>query len=120
MHAVLAAAVWGHAAALVWRVARQRREAPELVPSARAMALAVTLQVVLGVAAWWLLRPFDGMARYGDDPAGPGPHRRTRPTGRCLLGSAVVLTLRSFRRLAPTPRAATAGRAVPLTWEAVA
>src|SRR4051794_24643152 len=60
-HAALAMAVWGHAAMLAWRVERARREAPALVASARAMSAAMTLQVALGVAAWWMLRPFDGI-----------------------------------------------------------
>ena len=47
-----------------WRVERLKAAVPALVPSARAMALAVTLQVVLGVAAWWVLRPFDGPRRW--------------------------------------------------------
>lgn len=100
-HALLAAAVWGHAAVLAWRVERRKADVPELVPSARAMALAVTVQVVLGVAAWWMLRPFDGtprtvsivqaMVRTGH-----------QANGALLLASAVILTLRAFRHLAPT------------------
>jgi heme a synthase len=118
VHAVLAAAVWGHAVALVWRVARQRREAPELIPAARAMALAVTIQVLLGITAWWLLLPFDGLARYVTTPQAL-VRTAHQANGALLLGSAVVLTLRSFRRLSPTPRAEKPADA-PLTWEAVA
>jgi heme a synthase len=118
VHAVLAAAVWGHAVALVWRVARQRREVPELVPAARAMALAVTFQVLLGIAAWWLLLPFDGLARFVTTPQAL-VRTAHQANGALLLGSAVVLTLRSFRRLSPTPRAEKPADA-PLTWEAVA
>lgn len=99
-HAILAAAVWGHAAMLSWRVVRHRDEARALVPSALAMALAVTLQVVLGVAAWWLLRPFDGIART---VTGPQAVIRTGhlANGALLLASAVVLTMRAYRTLAP-------------------
>ena len=112
MHAVLAAAVWGHAAALAWRVARQRREVPELVPAARAMALAVTLQVLLGVAAWWLLLPFDGLARFVTTPQAL-VRTAHQANGALLLGSAVVLTLRSFRRLVPDAASGAAGDRPP-------
>jgi len=118
VHAVLAAAVWGHAAALAWRVESQRREAPELVPAARAMALAVTFQVLLGIAAWWFLLPFDGLARFVTTPQAL-VRTAHQANGALLLGSAVVLTLRSFRRLSPAPRAGQSTTA-PLTWEAVA
>ncbi len=60
---MLGLAVWGHAAMLAWRVERSRGEVPELVPSARRWRLVVMLQVVLGVASWWMLRPFDGIPR---------------------------------------------------------
>jgi cytochrome c oxidase assembly protein subunit 15 len=104
-HAVFATAVWGHAAMLAWRVERHRREVPALVPSARAMALAVTIQVLLGVAAWWLLRPFDGLARPVT------LYQALIRTGHqtnaaLLLGASVVLTLRSFRHLSPASSAA--------------
>ncbi|WP_406693754.1 COX15/CtaA family protein [Singulisphaera sp. Ch08] len=99
-HALLALAVWGHAAMLALRVERSRGEIPELVPSSRAMALAVMLQVVLGVASWWMLRPFDGiprtvtiiqaMVRTGH-----------QANGALLLAASVVLTFRAFRHLAP-------------------
>ena len=118
LHALLATAVWGHAAVLVWRVARQKRDAPELAPAARAMALAVTFQVLLGLAAWWFLLPFDGRARFVTTPQAL-VRTAHQANGALLLGSAVVLTLRSFRRLSPTPRVGKSATA-PLTWEAVA
>jgi cytochrome c oxidase assembly protein subunit 15 len=103
-HALLALAVWGHAAMLVWRVERGRDEVPELVPSSRAMALAVMLQVALGVASWWMLRPFDGiprtvtiiqaMVRTGH-----------QANGALLLAASVVLTFRAFRHLSPAEQA---------------
>ena len=98
LHAILAAAVWGHAAMLSWRVVRHRADVPALVPSAWAMASAVTFQVALGVAAWWMLRPFDGVAR-----AVSAPQALIRTghlaNGGLLLASAVILTLRAFRAL---------------------
>jgi cytochrome c oxidase assembly protein subunit 15 len=104
-HAVLATAVWGHAAMLAWRVERHHREVPELVQSARALAMAVTLQVVLGVGAWWLLRPFDGLPRavtFYQALIRTGH----QTNGALLLGASVVLTLRSFRHLVPVPHLA--------------
>ncbi len=110
LHALLAAAVWGHAAMLSWRVLRHRAEAPALVASALAMDLAVTLQVALGVVAWWMLRPFDGIPALVTTPQAL---IRTGhlANGALLLGSAVVLTLRAFRGLSPS----LASSAVPTT-----
>jgi len=117
-HAVLAAAVWGHAAMLAWRVERRKAESPALTASSRAMALAVTAQVALGVAAWWMLRPIDGtprmvtivqaMVRTGH-----------QANGALLLAAAVVLTLRASRHLAPAESPARPSRA-PFDLEAVA
>jgi heme a synthase len=112
VHAVLAVAVWGHVAALAWRVERRRGEAPELAPSARAMALAATGQVALGVVAWLLLRPFDGLPR----PVTTGQalvRIGHQGVGALLLASSVVLTLRAFRLLAaPTGPAVEASPAL--------
>ena len=102
VHAVMALAVGSHVAVLALRVERHKSEARPLVPAARAMALAVTLQVVLGIAAWWLLLPFDhiprpvslwqAMVRTGH-----------QTNGALLLGACVVLCLRAFRHLSPAP-----------------
>ncbi len=122
VHSVMALAVWSHAAVLAWRIERHRGEVPALVPAARAMALAVTFQVALGVIAWWLLLPFDhiprsvtlwqAMVRTGH-----------QTNGALLLASSVVLTLRTFRHLnagtAATP-APLQTRNAPLNLEAVA
>ena len=112
VHAILAGAVWGHVAALAWRVERKRSSVPELVPSSRGMALAATGQVALGIAAWWLLRPFDGV---------PRPVTvlqalvRTGHVGNgaLLLAAAMVLTLRAYRLLTPAPTGETA---TPTAW----
>lgn len=99
-HALVAAAVWSHATMLALRVERQKAEVPSLVPSSRAMTLAVAIQIALGVAAWWMLSPIDGtprtvtilqaMIRTGH-----------QANGALLLASTVILTLRAFRHLAP-------------------
>ncbi len=104
-HAGFATAVWGHAAILAWRVERHQSEVPALLPAARAMALAVTLQVALGIGAWWLLRPFDGLPRavtFAQALIRTGH----QTNAALLLGASVVLALRSFRHLVPAPRLA--------------
>lgn len=118
VHALLASAVWGHAAVLAWRIERQKASVPELVSSSRAMALTVTLQVALGIIAWWMLRPFDGLAR----PVSTAQALiRTghQANGALLLAASVVLTLRAFHRLASAPRTGSPEMS-PLPLEAVA
>jgi cytochrome c oxidase assembly protein subunit 15 len=85
------------------------------------MALAVMIQVVLGVASWWMLRPFDGiprtvtiiqaMVRTGH-----------QANGALLLAASVILTFRAFRHLAPATPAPGPGHSNPsaLDLEAVA
>jgi cytochrome c oxidase assembly protein subunit 15 len=116
VHSILAVAVWGHAAMLVWRVERQKAVVPELVRSARAMALTVSLQVALGVVAWWMLQPFDGIPR---EVTGPQALVRTGhlANGALLLASAVILTLRTFRHLVPAARAASSDLPARAPWD---
>ncbi len=99
-HALLAVAVWAHALALSIRIERRRDEVPSLVSASRAMAVLVTLQIALGIAAWWLLRPFDGVTR---PVSVVSANIRTGhlANGSLLLASAVVLTLRAYRSLSP-------------------
>ncbi|MBV8608834.1 MAG: COX15/CtaA family protein [Singulisphaera sp.] len=102
VHATLAAAVWSHAALLSWRVERLRAAVPALVPSARAMALAVTLQVVLGVAAWWVSPRPEQVVTIAQAMIRTGH----QANAALLLASAVVLMLRATRHLtAPEPSA---------------
>jgi len=100
LHALLATAVWGHAALLAWRVERSRAEVPALVPSARAMAALVTLQVALGVAAWWLLRSSAGPAQAVTN-AQALVRTAHQANGALLLAATVVLTMRAVRHLTP-------------------
>ena len=100
LHALLATAVWGHVALLAWRVERYQAEAPALVPSARAMAALVTLQVALGVAAWWLLRGSAGPAQAVTN-AQALIRTAHQANGALLLAATVVLTLRAQRHLTP-------------------
>lgn len=118
IHAIMAFAVWSHALALIVRVERQRRIVPELVPSARAMAVVVSLQVALGVLSWWLLRPFDGIPRFVTFYQAV-VRTGHQTNGALLLASSVVLTLRAFRHLTPAPRELAEPK-VSLNLEAVA
>ena len=114
LHAILALAVWGHAAALAGRVDRRRTLVPDLVPSARAMAVVVTAQVALGIAAWWLMRPFDGI------PKRVTVLQALVRTGHVvnaslLVASVVVLALRSIRHLASAGRSGPDARPGPVS-----
>ena len=98
VHAFLAAAVWGHVAWLSWRVEVSRRNAPWLVGSSRAMLVLVCLQVVLGIVTWWMLRPFDGIARPVSNFQALARSGHV-VNGALLFASSVVLSLRAYRHL---------------------
>jgi cytochrome c oxidase assembly protein subunit 15 len=107
VHVTLAIAVWGHAAALAWRIERQRNRVSALLASSRAMTAVVTVQVLLGVAAWWIL------------PAVPRPVDTAQALVRTahqanaglLLAALTVLSLRSFQCLGSLERGS--AKAVP-------
>jgi cytochrome c oxidase assembly protein subunit 15 len=115
IHALLALAVGSHAALLAWRVERLRGEVAALVPSARALGMLVTLQLALGVAAWWLLRPFDGLARTVTT-AQALIRTGHQANGALILAASVVLTLRTYKHLAPVPSRTTT-QPVPLDFD---
>jgi cytochrome c oxidase assembly protein subunit 15 len=100
LHALLAAAVCGHTVPLAWRVERLRAEVPQLLASARALAALVTVQVALGIAAWWLLRSWGGPAQAVTN-AQALIRTAHQANGALLLAASVVLTLRAMRHLAP-------------------
>ena len=99
VHSILAFLVFGHLSALVIRVERRRLEVPELVPAARALGVLLTLQIGLGVGAWWLLRPYDGIARPVTLLAALIRTGHQANAG-LVLASMVILTLRAFGQLA--------------------
>ena len=107
LHSVLAVLVLGHGAGMISRFLRKRSELPELAPAARAMGVILGLQIVLGVGAWWMLRPYDGTARAVTLFQALVRTGHQANAG-LLIGSAVVLVLRSFGQLAGP-----AGRARP-------
>jgi heme a synthase len=98
LHALLAVGVWLHALFLFGRIERVKQAVPALVPSARALALTATLQVVLGIIAFVYLLPFDGT------PRSVGFYQAVFRTGHqtngaLFLASSVVLSLRALRHL---------------------
>lgn len=99
LHSVLAVAVLGHGASMVARILRRGDEWPELISSSRAMGVLLVLQIALGVGAWWLLRPYDGIARAVTLPAALIRTGHQANAG-LLLASAVVLAIRAFGQLA--------------------
>ncbi len=119
VHSFLAFLVFGHLLAVVIRVERHRREVPELVPSARALGIFLVLQIVLGIGAWWLLRPYDGIAHPVTLLAALVRTGHQANAG-LLLASAVVLTLRAFGQLAGVPDRTSQGSLGSRDLEAVA
>src|SRR5262249_53894647 len=93
-HALLAVLVLGVAHATAARVRRNRAGAPELGPSARALAVAAALQVALGLLALWLMLPLGGNPRT---PTLWQAMSRTahQTNGAVLLAASVVLALRA-------------------------
>lgn len=98
IHAFFALAVYGHVIALMMRTIRVDEGLAVLRRLAFAMLWIASLQVVLGVISWFVLRPFDGIARTVW-PAQAFIRIAHQGLGALLLGSAVAMTLQAFRRL---------------------
>jgi heme a synthase len=129
VHCVFALAVWGHAVALLLRVQRERSLYAALRPSAQALALTTSLQVLLGVVSFIYLLPFDGTPR----PVAfyQAVARTSHQTnGALVMACAVVLCLRAWKHLSPEKpvggrarwhaAAAKAPHGKALDWEGVA
>ncbi len=96
VHSTMAAVVFGYAVATLAGVWRRRGEWPEVLPASRALAVSLGLQIVLGIGAWWLLRPFDGSSHtvtYFSAMIRTGH----QANAGLLIGSVIVLTLRAFQ-----------------------
>lgn len=104
-HGLLALGVLGHGLALAVSAGRRGAAPPELRASARALGAAVVVQVALGALALGLMLPLGGNPR---PPTLWQAMTRTahQTNGALLLGAAVVLALRAYRHLAPSPDAA--------------
>lgn len=102
VHGLFATVVLGHVLALGARVRRVAGVVPALIPSTQALVVLSIAQLVLGLAAWWLLRPFDGIARTVW-PSQAAVRVLHQGLGALLLASAIVLALRARRGLA-SPR----------------
>jgi cytochrome c oxidase assembly protein subunit 15 len=127
-HGIFALAVWAGALGFAVRVERRRARLAPIVPAARTLGIASTLQIALGIVSLIYLLPFDGTPRpiTFDQAAVRTAHQTT---GALLLAATVVVNLRVVRQLA-SPRSgrgpATAASAergpepARLEWEAVA
>ncbi len=95
-HAGLAAVVWAGCVFLPFMVEKHRRLWQSLVPSARALGLLATLQVVLGIGAFTSLLPFDGQPKTVSFYQAV---TRTvhQTSGALLLAAVVVFNLRCYR-----------------------
>jgi cytochrome c oxidase assembly protein subunit 15 len=97
VHSTLAVVVLPAVAGVSWMVIRRRAVYPALVPSARAMIALVVVQVTLGIASWWVLRPFDGIPR----PVTRGQavvRTAHQANGALLLAASTILALRASRQ----------------------
>lgn len=100
VHATAALLVLGHVGMIAVRYGRARSPLTELVPAARALGLLLVLQVALGVGAWWMLRPFDGI------PRAVSMFQALIRTGHqanaaLLVAAAVVLVMRAYGQVVP-------------------
>jgi cytochrome c oxidase assembly protein subunit 15 len=97
-HTLLALAVWTHALLYLGKIWKSRERLTSIVPSAIAVAVASTAQIVLGIVAFIFLLPFDGTPR----PVSfyQAVVRTCHQTnGALLLAATIVLVLRTFRQL---------------------
>lgn len=97
VHSTLAVLVFLAVIGVAWMVLKRRALYPALVPSARATIALVVLQLVLGIASWWVLRPFDGIPR----PVSRGQavvRTAHQANGALLLAASTVLALRASRQ----------------------
>ncbi|WP_169976238.1 COX15/CtaA family protein [Tautonia rosea] len=97
VHSGLAVVVLLAVLGVSWMVITRRSVYPALVPSARAMIALVVVQLTLGIASWWVLRPFDGIPR--SVTRGQAVVRTAhQANGALLLAASTVLALRASRQ----------------------
>ncbi len=100
-HAAFAILVWASTLYFAVRVERQRPRLALLVPSARALGVASTLQIALGIVSLLYLLPFDGTPRAVSFYQAV-VRTAHQTTGALLLAATVVVNLRVFRHLSPS------------------
>jgi cytochrome c oxidase assembly protein subunit 15 len=102
-HSLLALGVLVHTLLLYLKTESLGASVAQLRPSARAMALIVGVQFVLGIVSWWILRPFDGIP---GEVTTPQALIRTahQANAALLLAAAVVYLLRAHHTLTPVGR----------------
>lgn len=97
-HILLALMVLGHALGLTIRIEKHKRDLPELVPSSRALAGCIIVQVLLGTAAVVALWPLDP-AKIQYDAVRLLIRTGHQGNGALLLAASAVLALRAHRSL---------------------
>ncbi|WP_337174395.1 COX15/CtaA family protein [Paludisphaera sp.] len=119
-HGVVGLAILGVAAHLYVRIKKNPEPKPSLKSAARVAEVLAGVQILLGVASFVMLWPFDGMPR----PVGfyQAVTRTLHQTnGAVLLAATLVAALRAYRHLSPAPGAdLPASHSSPTDTEAVA
>jgi cytochrome c oxidase assembly protein subunit 15 len=113
VHTFMAIAVTCVGLDLWRRIERRSRELTPALPAARALAITISLQVLLGIVALIYLLPFDGIPRpvaFYQAVARTGH----QTNGALLLAAAVVLNLLLFRDRLPATSRGAAGHTKPM------
>ncbi len=116
-HAGSALLVVAIVAATIVAVRRRKAEVPGLLGPLRAIEMTLGIQLVLGIAAWWILRPFDGIAR-GVSTAQALIRTGHQANAALFLCAAVVLVVRAFGHAAGVPEGKPAAESVAAEWPA--
>jgi cytochrome c oxidase assembly protein subunit 15 len=111
-HALMAVLVLGYVSWLAFTILSRPAGLPGTRRPAVLAAVSVVAQVALGIAAWWLLRPFDGIARPVSEIQALVRNGHLL-NGALLLGATTALALRAIHHLAPCGRLQPTTGAVP-------
>ncbi len=116
-HAGSALLVVAVIAATTWAVRRRKDDAPGLLGPVRAIEMTLGIQLLLGIAAWWVLRPFDGIPR-AVTTAQALIRTGHQANAALFLGAAVVLVIRAFGHAAGVAEANPASEPAKAEWPA--
>jgi cytochrome c oxidase assembly protein subunit 15 len=114
-HAGSALLVIGVVAATIVAVRRRKADVPGLLGPLRAIEMMLGVQLVLGIAAWWILRPFDGIAR-GVSTAQALIRTGHQANAALFLAAAAVLVVRAFGHAAGVPEGEVAAEPATSHW----